>query len=268
MNKIVLENQRDIVIDKSATYEFSQDSSNSLVNVLVNENCFSLLFVALNNDNIDTKYNIKLSDNSKLDIIVLNTTSSVLNYDANITSNSELNMYIIDLSNESKITTIFNLNSSHSRVNVYTTSITKANSKNNISITANHNHSNTYSNCISRAVVYSKGDYANKTIGFIAKGMNKSSCHQDTKAIVLDKEASAQCDPILLIDEYDVEASHAAAVGQINTEDLYYLQSRGLTYDECVSLLVKAFVTGVIENIGNEEYRELIVNKLVDNLKI
>lgn len=35
--------------------------------------------------------------------------------------------------------------------------------------------------------------------------------------------------PILLIDEDDVEAGHAASVGRVDPEQLYYLMSRGIS---------------------------------------
>ena len=38
--------------------------------------------------------------------------------------------------------------------------------------------------------------------------------------------------PILEIDEYDVVAGHGASVGDVSQEEIYYLMSRGLTYEQ------------------------------------
>ena len=45
---------------------------------------------------------------------------------------------------------------------------------------------------------------------------------------MLSDQARSDANPILLIDENDVTAGHAASIGQVDPEDMYYLMSRGL----------------------------------------
>ena len=59
--------------------------------------------------------------------------------------------------------------------------------------------------------------------------------------------------PLLLIDENDVKASHALTIGQPDEDQLYYLQSRGLTTKQAVGLLSIGYFLPVIELIDNEE---------------
>ena len=66
-------------------------------------------------------------------------------------------------------------------------------------------------------------------IGTITNGQNGSASHQTNKIIVFDPKCYASANPFLYIDEYDVQASHAAGVGKMDEDHLYYLQSRGLT---------------------------------------
>jgi Fe-S cluster assembly protein SufD len=64
--------------------------------------------------------------------------------------------------------------------------------------------------------------------GTIHKYRAQSQCFQHSKGILLGEKAWIEIDPKLIINEFDVEAGHGAAVGQINQDELYYLSSRGL----------------------------------------
>jgi len=62
----------------------------------------------------------------------------------------------------------------------------------------------------------------------IQKGAKKTHTRQVAKVIVFDSKADALASPILKIGENDVEASHAAVVGRLSEEHLFYLESRGV----------------------------------------
>ena len=59
--------------------------------------------------------------------------------------------------------------------------------------------------------------------------MKNSNVYQTLKGIITSNEAIVEVNPILIIDEYDISAGHAATVGKIEEEALFYLMSRGLT---------------------------------------
>ncbi len=258
----------DVEIKKSGFYKISFIEEVNYVKFLINKNVNCQFFVE-NSINFSLQYDIEIDDSSYVEFVMLNKVSAgELSLLSTLNTNSDFNMYIVDLSSKSTSNFECNLNGTHATAKINSTSIIKSNNETEIQINVNHNKPETFSNCLSRAVIYQDGVYNNKTVGFIAKHMNNSKCHQSTKAIVLDETAVAQCDPILLIDEYDVEASHAAAVGQINPDELYYLQSRGLNYQECVRLLLKGFVTGVIEDVQTEEVRESLISELVSSLEV
>jgi Fe-S cluster assembly protein SufD len=65
-------------------------------------------------------------------------------------------------------------------------------------------------------------------ISEIEKGAKKTNTRQVAKIIVFDPKADGQASPILKIGENDVEASHAAVVGRLSEEHLFYLESRGV----------------------------------------
>ena len=63
----------------------------------------------------------------------------------------------------------------------------------------------------------------------IEKGATKANGEQTERVLMLSEQARGDANPILLIDEDDVTAGHAASVGQIDEEQIYYLMSRGIT---------------------------------------
>ena len=54
----------------------------------------------------------------------------------------------------------------------------------------------------------------------------------------------SQINPNLYIENYDVEASHAAYIGEFKEEALFYMMSRGISMDDAKFLLLKAFLLG------------------------
>jgi len=62
------------------------------------------------------------------------------------------------------------------------------------------------------------------------------------KVLLLGETARAEVDPELEILTNDVKASHAASVGQVDSEQLFYLMSRGFDKQKAVKLIVEAFL--------------------------
>ncbi|MDR4211010.1 SufD family Fe-S cluster assembly protein, partial [Bacillus thuringiensis] len=64
-------------------------------------------------------------------------------------------------------------------------------------------------------------------IGKIEHGASKSNAQQSSRVLMLDEKARGDANPILVIDEEDVMAGHAASVGSVDPYKLHYLMSRG-----------------------------------------
>jgi len=76
----------------------------------------------------------------------------------------------------------------------------------------------------------------------IAKGAKGSSTRQSAKIIIFDERCDGRCAPILKIDENDVKASHAAIVGKLNDEHIFYLCSRGLSLEQAKRLITLGYL--------------------------
>ncbi|MEG0367801.1 MAG: SufD family Fe-S cluster assembly protein, partial [Coprobacillus sp.] len=92
-----------------------------------------------------------------------------------------------------------------------------------------HKQPHTYGQMDNYGVVKDQGKLVIDGIGTITKGQHGASSHQTNKIMVFDEGCVASANPYLYIDEFDVKASHAAGVGKMDEEHLYYLQTRGLT---------------------------------------
>ncbi|MFW6285262.1 MAG: SufB/SufD family protein [Bacillota bacterium] len=92
--------------------------------------------------------------------------------------------------------------------------------------------------------------------GKIGKGQKGSNARQNNYGIVLSGNARLDANPFLLIDEFDVEASHGAAIGQIDEEQLYYLMSRGLTKKRAEELIIHGFLAPFEKALSNEALNE------------
>jgi len=72
---------------------------------------------------------------------------------------------------------------------------------------------------------------------------------------MLSPKARGDANPILLIDEDDVTAGHAASVGQVNPEQVYYLMSRGISRQDAERLIIYGFLAPVVSEISVEAVR-------------
>ena len=87
-----------------------------------------------------------------------------------------------------------------------------------------------------------------------------------SKGIILDLTSAISANPLLQIDEFDVEANHGASIGAIDDEDLYYLMSRGLTKAQSEQLIVSGYMQPILSKMNEEQLQKyasfLIENKL------
>jgi Fe-S cluster assembly protein SufD len=79
----------------------------------------------------------------------------------------------------------------------------------------------------------------------VAPEAQRTDAYQTNKNLLLSDGATANSKPELRIRADDVKASHGATVGKMDAEELFYLQSRGLTMAEARRLLVGGFVADV-----------------------
>lgn len=101
----------------------------------------------------------------------------------------------------------------------------------------------------------------------IEHGATKSNGEQTERVLMLSEKARGDANPILLIDEDDVTAGHAASVGRIDPLQMFYLMSRGIPRKEAERLVIHGFLAPVVSQLPiesvKEQLREAIERKVL-----
>ena len=82
------------------------------------------------------------------------------------------------------------------------------------------------------------------------------------RALSFEEDQHATIVPELLIDEDDVQASHAMSMGSVDPDHLYYMQTRGLTMSQCISLISTGYLLPIADTIKDETLREKLREQL------
>ena len=81
-------------------------------------------------------------------------------------------------------------------------------------------------------------------------GAQQTDAFQESRNLLLSTEAHADAIPGLEIEADDVRCTHAAAIAQVDKEQLFYLTSRGLDPAEAKSLIVEGFLESLVERLA------------------
>lgn len=116
------------------------------------------------------------------------------------------------------------------------------------------------------AVMMNGGKLNIDAIGKIVKGAYRSESHQTSRALAFEQGQHATIVPELLIDEDDVQASHAMSMGSVDPDHLYYMQTRGLSLSQCISLISTGYLLPIADTLSDENMRASIREKLESEL--
>lgn len=104
-------------------------------------------------------------------------------------------------------------------------------------------------------------------IGKIEHGATKANAEQESRVLMLSEKARGDANPILLIDEDDVTAGHAASVGRVDPVQLYYLMSRGIPKLEAERLIIHGFLAPVVNQLPIEGVKEQLTQVIERKVK-
>jgi Fe-S cluster assembly protein SufD len=91
----------------------------------------------------------------------------------------------------------------------------------------------------------------------VGLGARNADANQENRNLLLSETAKADSDPVLEILTSDViRVSHGATAGPVDQEQLYYLQTRGIAYEDAEALLVRAYLGQVLDRIPDEALRD------------
>jgi len=98
-------------------------------------------------------------------------------------------------------------------------------------------------------------------------GAPKVESHQLSKTLLLSSKASVHNLPRLKIATDDVKVSHGASVSSFEEDQLYYLESRGISRERARQLIVEAFIDPVVESLFIDELKADLKKELKPLIK-
>lgn len=101
----------------------------------------------------------------------------------------------------------------------------------------------------------------------VARGAQKTDAEQSVKAMVLDRTATANAKPELEIYADDVKCAHGATVGELDRQALFYMASRGIDPATAKTLLLRAFIAGVFDDIADDVLKDAMEAKALAKLE-
>jgi Fe-S cluster assembly protein SufD len=124
--------------------------------------------------------------------------------------------------------------------------------------TQEHAAPNTTSDLAFRGVLQDRSSAVWKGNIIVDPGAQKTDAFQESRNLLISKRAHADAIPGLEIQANDVRCTHAAAVAQVDPEQLFYLRSRGLREEVAKQLVIEGFLSALVERFEEGPVREVL----------
>ena len=253
---------------------------------------YNYLTSDLDSHGLSMRLDINLEDDTSLDVVNISNESSKSNFlnfrqKINIGKDSVLKNYSLDINPTSNIKYLYkdinldqnshleyfilskgskfakhdincSLNNNHGSIALNGIIDLDNKKHHEIKTVINHNEENCKSYQLIKSVLSenSKGIYQGKI--YVNSKAQKTDGYQLSRALLLSDQVEFNAKPELEIYADDVKCSHGSTSGNIDENSIFYLMSRGLSYDQSKKLLTNGFLNEVIEKITNENIKSLV----------
>jgi Fe-S cluster assembly protein SufD len=130
-----------------------------------------------------------------------------------------------------------------------------------------HRAEHTTADLVTRGVIDDHARSVYEGVQDVGAGAWDTSSYQRENTLMLSDESEADASPKLIINNHDTEASHSATVGQIDQEDLFYMENRGVPEQAATNMLVEGFFVPVLEEVAVDELREDLQERIHELLR-
>lgn len=211
--------------------------------------------------------NVTMNQDSNWSFLMMNESDEEITFfeEWNLKQNAEVILAIgeLTLGNHTK-NTVYNLMEEGSSIFVRGANLVQ--SKLTSTITAVHHKGNTFAQIDNYGIVSQNCEFFMDVIGKIEKGAKNAKTHQISKVMNFGHNPMSSINPKLIIDENDVEASHAATIGQPDPLQVYYLQSRGMTKGDALKLISLGYLLPIIDVIEDEQIKEVLKDAVIEKV--
>jgi Fe-S cluster assembly protein SufD len=120
-----------------------------------------------------------------------------------------------------------------------------------------HGAPNAMSNLLFKNLLAGRSHSVYQGVITVPQIAQKTDAYQTCRNLMLDQGTHAHAMPKLEIVADDVKCSHGASIGSLNKEQLFYLQTRGLSRREAMTAIASGFAEEIIQTIPLEHVRDL-----------
>lgn len=142
---------------------------------------------------------------------------------------------------------VFDIVSPNVNLNIYGLFIGKNNERFKVHTIQNHKAELSTSNLLIKGVFYDQCKFIYEGLVRIEKKAQKSHAYQKNQNLIMSDRAYVDSRPFLEILANDVFCTHGSTTGRLNKEEIYYLNSRGISESHAEKLLIEGFI-GEIRN--------------------
>jgi Fe-S cluster assembly protein SufD len=264
-----------LIIDKKSNINEPVEiklTPNQKFDIVVSNDAQLSLIIHIEDDQLSAlnyEFSLKTLPYSQVKLVILSNLKSEdaqLRGQIDVQTNSHLNVIGSFLSNQLDAKLWINLNGEGAEAKMNAIAVSSAQHNQNIDVHMTHFAPYSFGDMYNIGIANEKGKVVLNGVEKIEQGMKQANAFQTLKGVILSDLAVVEVNPILLIDEYDVKAGHGATIGKLEEEQLYYLQSRGLTKNEAEKLIINGYIRPILDQIGVESISETIETKIYERL--
>ncbi len=191
--------------------------------------------------------------------------TGTLDFIVNLAEKADILIHLLIVSDDLKIKINLNTVGIKSKLQFNLLTVTNNAQSVDVDLTATNRAKNSEIYTSGLAVATQQSYVRLNYIGQIENKMAKSKHFEKLKGFIKDN-AKMELNPILEIKEFDVEAGHSAASGNINADTLFYLNSRGIDKNTAERIILNGFVEPFFNIIPDEKIQKKYLNELGDKL--
>lgn len=252
MNKIIIENNilkevdnevfsvhsNQITIKKNGEYTIEYQNCSSLsCEFKILKNIYAKIFISSVDNDLVVNHHYLLEENSQLLLFQFY-------YNKNVLEN-----------------TVIDLNGENSSFKEGFSSISSGSEEYHIIV--NHNAKNVSSDIQNKCIGLDKSSITLEINSVLKRGNTDCIMDQSSRILTLG-EVEARIVPNMFIDEDSVIAKHGSVIGGFHDSEIFYLMSRGISYQEAIHLLIKGFI---FSNLIVDMEKRAMIFSIIENLR-
>lgn len=243
------------VLTQPLTLELTDQVS---LDVSIEPNCELTMIIDLRDaikDAVTYDLTLDIAPNSQVSYVLLSETTQqdiTINQTIDLAKDAKVHVISAFLSESLQANLTVKLNGQGSNVMMNAIAVSSNKQSQVIDVNMTHYAPYSYADMYNIGIANGQGRIVLNGVEKIEQGNTQANAFQTLKGIILSDQAIVEVNPILLIDEYDVKAGHGATIGKIEENQLYYLQSRGLTKDEAEKLIINGYIKPILDEIKDE----------------